>query len=221
MMDYGNVFFDLDGTLTLPGEGITNSVAYALRKFGIEVEDKKCLEPFIGPPLIDSFMKYYGFSHKEAVTAVEYYREYFSPKGIFENSVIDEIPELLVELKKANKRVYLATSKPEPYAIRILAHFDLEKHFDGIYGSTMTEERTTKDAVIAYALSETGLDVNDVVMVGDRYHDIEGAKKNGLDSIGVLFGYGDLKELETAGATYIAKSVKELKQILLGENENE
>ena len=213
-----NIFFDLDGTLTDPAEGITNSVAYALSKFGIEVKDKKTLNPFIGPPLVDSFMEYYGFSKEDAERAVGFYREYFAPKGMFENAVLDGVPDLLNMLKASGKKLYVATSKPEKFAVQILEHFGLAGYFDGIYGSTMDESRNTKDAVIAYALLETGADPKDSIMVGDRHHDIDGAKANGMRSVGVLFGYGDREELMGAGADHIAKDIKELQNILQGES---
>lgn len=211
------IFFDLDGTLTDPAEGITNSVAYALSKFGIKVSDRSELYRFIGPPLIGAFMEYYDFSKEDAERALAYYREYFAPKGIFENQVIDGIPELLADIKAQGKKLYVATSKPEPFAIQILEHFGLAKYFDGIYGSTMDESRNTKDAVIAYALAKSGAERYDSVMVGDRHHDIDGAKKNEMKSVGVLFGYGSRAELASAGADEIAQTVTELKQILLGE----
>ena len=212
-----NIFFDLDGTLTDPAEGITNSVAYALSKFGIVVTDKSELHRFIGPPLIPAFMDFYGFSKENAEKALAYYREYFAPKGIFENAVIKGIPELLVALKEQGKHLFVATSKPEEFANQILAHFALDRFFDGIYGSTMDETRNTKDAVIAYALVETGAAREDTVMVGDRHHDIDGAKKNAMKSVGVLFGYGSHEELVQAGADAIAETVDELQNILIGE----
>lgn len=212
-----HIFFDLDGTLTDPGEGITNSVAYALSKFGIEVGDRRELSRFIGPPLIDAFMEYYGFSKPDAERALALYREYFAPKGIFENAVIDGIPELLLALKVQGCRLYVATSKPEEFAKKILEHFSLAAYFDGIYGSTMDETRNRKDAVIAYALEQTGVKSADAVMVGDRHHDIGGAKTNGMRSVGVLFGYGSREELASAGADAIAETVQELQNILIGE----
>ena len=217
-MEYKHIFFDLDGTLTDSGEGIMNSVHYALKKFGIEENERERLRLFIGPPLIDSFMRYYKLSHEDAVKAVEYYREYFAPKGIYENRAYDGIPEMMSELRAAEKKLYLATSKPEPYAIEIVSHFGLFEYLDGLYGSTMTEERTKKDEVIAYALDKTGLDKGEVVMIGDRNHDILGAKANGVCSVGVLFGYGDREELESAGADFIIETVNDLKKLLLGEN---
>ena len=124
-MKYENIFFDLDGTLIDSGEGIMNSVQYALKKFGIEERDRERLRLFIGPPLIDSFMRYYGFDHDMAVKGVEYYREYFAPKGIYENRPYDGIPEMMQALKDEGKKLYLATSKPEPYATEIVRHFGL------------------------------------------------------------------------------------------------
>lgn len=208
---YNIVLFDLDGTLTDPGEGITNSVAYALDKFGIEVIDKTTLYNFIGPPLVDSFMKYYGFNKEDALLAVDYYREYFGVTGIFENQVFDGIPELLEGIKKSGRKISLATSKPEQYAVRILEHFDLLKYFDFVGAATMDETRSKKADVIKYTLDSLGVvDKSKVVMVGDRHHDIKGAVQNGLDSIGVLFGYGNQEELEIAGATYIAETVNDI-----------
>ena len=216
-MKYENIFFDLDGTLTDSGEGIMNSVQYALKKFGIEERDRERLRLFIGPPLIDSFIRYYGFDHDMAVKGVEYYREYFAPKGIYENRPYDGIPEMMQALKDEGKKLYLATSKPEPYATEIVRHFGLLGFLDGLYGSTMTEERTKKDEVIAYALEKTGIDKSEVIMVGDRNHDIIGAKVNGVFSVGVLFGYGSREELTEAGADVIVETVNDLRNILSGE----
>ncbi len=207
---YNTVLFDLDGTLTDPGQGITNSVAYALKKFGTDVEDKRELYKFIGPPLHDSFRKYYGFSDKEAETAIVYYREYFRDTGIFENEVYVGIENLLEKIKASGRKIILATSKPEEFAVRILVHFGLDKYFDCMAGATMDSSRSRKGDVIAYALKESGCNAENAVMVGDRLHDILGAKENGLDSIGVLFGYGDREELENAGADYIAETVEDI-----------
>ena len=216
-MNYKNIFLDLDGTLTDSGEGIMNSVAYSLKKFGIEETNREKLRTFIGPPLFASYMREYGFDHDKAILAVEYYREYFAPRGIYENRSYDGIPELLRDLKADGRRLYLATSKPEPYALEIVKHFGLWQYLDGLYGSTMTEERTKKEEVVAYALEKTGIDKHDVVMIGDRSHDIIGAKANGVASIGVLFGYGSREELEDAGADVIAGTVEDLRQILFME----
>ena len=209
------VFFDLDGTLTNPGEGITNSAAYAIRRFGGDVATREELYPFIGPPLDRSFIDFFGFSQEDAVLAVKYYRDYYAVHGIFENTLFDGVAELLATLKKRGKKVVLATSKPEYYARLILEHFGIDKYFDAICGGSMDEKRNKKDEVIAYALSASKTDASDAVMVGDRYFDIEGARANSLVSVGVLFGYGDRAELEGAGADMIAADIKELEKILL------
>lgn len=213
---YTHIFFDLDGTLTDPKEGITNSVAYALASFGIH-EDPDRLTPFIGPPLIDSFMEFYHFDLPAAQKAVEKYREYFSQKGIFENKLFSGTQPLLTQLKAAGKTVYLATSKPEVFARQILEHFHIDGYFDQIVGSCLDGTRTKKGEVIEEVftrLGENGLDKAMCVMVGDRFHDIHGAHENGLDSIGVTFGYGSQEELTQAGATHIVHSFEELAQIL-------
>lgn len=220
---YDIILFDLDGTLTDPGEGITNSVAYALSGWGITVADRTELYRFIGPPLKDSFMEYYGFTPEEADAAIVAYRAYFRDRGIFENRVYDGIEELLKSLKAHGKTVALATSKPEEFARRILVRFGLDGYFDLIAGATMDSSRSRKGDVIAYALesleTEKGIAVSKAatVMVGDRRQDIRGAKENGLDSIGVLFGYGDRTELETAGATHIAPAVEDILSIIMRE----
>lgn len=213
---YQTILFDLDGTLTDPGEGITNAVAYALHKYGIEVTDRTTLYPFIGPPLKESFEGFYGFSPEQAEQAVAYYREHFRDIGIFENVVYDGAEELLAAVKAAGKKIILATSKPEEFARRILEHFGLTGYFDGVYGSCLDGTRRHKDEVIAHALADSGItDLSGVVMVGDREQDVLGAAKNNLPTIGVLYGYGSREELTTAGATHIVESVEELKQYLL------
>ena len=210
-----HILFDLDGTLTDPGLGITNSVIYALKKFNIAPPKNEELYTFIGPPLMDSFQKYYGMSKDESITAVKYYREYYVPTGMFENEVYEGIDELLSDLKESGRKIYLATSKPEVYAKKILEHYNLAHYFTFIGGSTLDETRVNKDEVITYVLDTINeSDKDKFIMVGDRQHDINGAKKNGLQSIGVLFGYGDIEELTTAGATHIAGNVAELREIL-------
>ena len=210
------VLFDLDGTLTDPGEGITNSVAYALKKYGIEVSDRSELYKFIGPPLKDSFMKYYGFNEDKAEQAIAFYREYFRDKGIFENRVYEGVEDMLRQLDTDGKKIVLATSKPEEFAVRILEHFGLKKYFSVVAGASMDSSRSKKGDVIAYAISLCeSFDKYTAVMVGDREHDIIGAKENGLKSIGVLYGYGDEKELKTAGADYIVSSPIEVLSLIL------
>ena len=212
---YDIILFDLDGTLTDPGIGITNSVAHALAHWGIENTDRTELYKFIGPPLSDSFMRYYGFTEEDAIHAIAVYREYFSVKGLYENEVYPGIPELLESLKAQGKTVVLATSKPEKFAVEILRHFGLYDYFDIIAGASMDESRNKKADVIAYAISQMkNPDLSRMIMIGDREHDILGAKQIGIDSIGVLYGYGDRAEHEKAGATYIAEKVEDILPLL-------
>lgn len=215
-MSYKTILFDLDGTLTDPGLGITNSVKFALDRFGIHVEDNRELYPFVGPPLIDSFMKFYGLSREQAETAVVYFREYFKDKGIFENVPYEGIKELLSDLKAAGKTLVVATSKPELFARQILEHFEMTAYFTYVAGANFDETRTLKSEVIRYALDSIGLaDVSTCVMVGDREHDIIGAKAFGMHSVGVLYGYGSREEFEKAGATHIAESVEALRGLIV------
>lgn len=208
------LLFDLDGTLTDPMMGITKSVQYALKKYGIIEEDLWNLTKFIGPPLMDSFQRYYGFSEEDARQAVLYYREYFAPTGKFENVVYDGIPEMLAALKEAGFTLAVATSKPEVFAKDILEHFDLDGYFDFVGGALLTG-RTDKAEVIAYVLETLGAKKEDTLMAGDREHDIIGAAKNGLFSVGVLYGYGDRAEHEKAGAGHIVETVEELREYLI------
>ena len=214
---YKLIIFDLDGTLTDPGVGITNSAMYALEKWNIKVAERSELYKFIGPPLRDSFMNFYGFSEEQAKEAIVYYREYFKDKGIFENEVYPGIVELLQQLKASGKKIVLATSKPEEFAIRILKHFDLFDYFDFVGGAYMDGVRNKKGEVIQYVLESAGItDLSTTVMIGDREHDIIGAKQNGIDSIGVLYGYGSLEELENAGAMHIVEKPDEIAAVIEG-----
>lgn len=214
---YETILFDLDGTLTDPGMGITNSVMYALKEMGYPVPERRELYNFIGPPLHDSFSQIYGMSEEQAEEAVRQYRVYYRDKGIFENDVYEGVPEMLETLKDAGKRLVLATSKPEEFARIIMAHYGLDKWVTEIAGATMDKARGTKGKVISYALEGFGIDPAPAVMVGDREHDIIGGKENGLPGIGVTFGYGSREELLEAGAVAIADSPLQLTKILLGE----
>ncbi|EMC60467.1 HAD family hydrolase [Streptococcus mutans OMZ175] len=213
---YQTILFDLDGTLTNPALGITNSLAYALEKFNIEVTDKKELYRFIGPPLQVSFENFYHFSKEDSLKAVDFYRDYFRHKGLYENEVYQGIPDLLERLKAQGKKLLVATSKPEEFARQILKHFELFDYFDLVAGASMDGSRRLKGDVIAHALTSAQIaDPSSAIMIGDRKHDIIGAKKNGLDAIGVLYGFGNREELKKAGATYIATNVEELQERLL------
>ena len=212
---YQKILFDLDGTLTDSSQGIINSVLYALAKLGIEETDRKKLETFIGPPLADSFAELYGLSESACQEAIRYYRQYFADKGLFENVVYPDIPQVLSELKHQGKRLIVATSKPEGFSRQILEHFELADYFDFIAGATMDASRTKKEDVIAYALEELGItDTSQLIMIGDRKHDIIGATIHHMDSIGVLYGFGDKEELSAAGATYIVDSPIDLLKYL-------
>ena len=213
------VLFDLDGTLTDPKEGITKSVAHALAHYGIAAEPDE-LVCFIGPPLIDSFRDFYGFEREKGLEAVKYYREYFTTRGIFENAVYDNIPALLKALKDSGMCVALATSKPEPFAIQILEHFGISEYFDHVCGAPLDESiNSTKGTVIATAIEKCGnKDFSEIIMVGDRKHDILGAHENRIECIGVLYGYGSRNELTEAGADYITETVESLKTLLTMQN---
>lgn len=215
---YQTILFDLDGTLTDPGVGITNSVAYALEKYGISTGARRELYRFIGPPLQDSFERFYGFSKEKAKQAVAYYREYYQDKGIYENRLYDGMDSFLKELSDAGKTLLVATSKPEEFAVRILGHFDILKYFTYVAGATMDGTRSRKEDVIAYALKAANAENRqEAVMVGDREYDIAGAKKEGLCSIGVLYGYGSRQELEAAGADHVVERLEEIVQIVKAE----
>ena len=214
MKKKNTLLFDLDGTLTDPMIGITKSVQYALKKYGIVEENLWNLTKFIGPPLSHSFQEFYGFSEEESHKAVEYYREYFAPTGKFENVVYEGITETLGALKDSGFSLAVATSKPEVFAKDILEHFDLSKYFDFV-GGALLHGRTDKAEVVAYVLDNLNVEKDCTVMIGDREHDILGGAKNGIETVGVLYGYGDRAEHEAAGAGHIVETVEELKEYLL------
>ena len=207
---YRYLLFDLDGTLTESGPGIINSARYALDHYGIPQETDETLRKFIGPPLKDSFMGYYGFSEEKAIEAISVFREYYNSKGWCENSPYPGIPQMLARLKENGYCLIVATSKIEKQAVRICEHFELDRYIDDIVGSD-DAVRTKKDEVIRYVLDKNNIvDKSGVIMIGDRKHDILGAKAVGLRSMGVLYGYGDRAELEEAGADIIAERVEDI-----------
>lgn len=208
------LLWDLDGTLTDPMLGITSAVQHALRAFQIDPPDRQALTPFIGPPLQESFQRFYGFSEEQARKAVAAYREYFADTGLYENEVYPGIPELLADLKDAGKTLALATSKPAVFAERILEHFQLRKYFSLAAGSELDGTRVHKADVIAYALEQTGFSAADALMIGDRCYDIDGARAVGTQALGVAYGYGSREELEKAGASKIAENVEDLRKLL-------
>jgi len=216
------ILFDLDGTLTDPKIGITRSVQYALRALGIEEPSLDRLEPFIGPPLADSFQEFYNLNEQQIVMAIAKYRERFAQQGIYENEIYPGISEMLAELKRKGKILAVASSKPTPFVERILDYFDIRKYFDFVIGSNMDGTRSRKEEVIEETLRQMvpaemtpAAKKDAVVMVGDRKFDIEGASVHGITSVGVSFGYGSEAELEQAGADFTVNCVESLSVVLM------
>ena len=213
------LLFDLDGTLTDPKIGITTCVQYALKSYGIEEPDLDKLEPFIGPPLKDSFMQFYGMDEKQAEAAIEKYRERFRDTGIFENKIYKGVPAMLRTLKAKGMSLAVASSKPTVFVKRILEHFHIEQYFDVVVGSELDGRLGTKTEVVQEALRQLFPDGqirrDEVYMIGDRKFDVEGARNVRVESIGVAYGYGSMEELKEAKADYIVRSVPELEQFLL------
>jgi phosphoglycolate phosphatase len=216
-MKYHHILFDLDGTLTDPYLGITNSVKYALNKFNITEQNDDQLKLFIGPPLEQSFMEYYNFSKNEAKKAIEFYRKYYSVKGIYENKLyhgIDTVLETLNNNNNNNINCIVATSKLEEYAVTVLRHFKIDRYFKHVIGSNLEGTRVEKEEIIKYIIEKYQLEKEKTIMVGDRKYDIIGAKNNGIDSIGVLYGYGTQEELEEAKPTYLCNRIDKLLKLL-------
>ncbi|MDE7045579.1 MAG: HAD family hydrolase, partial [Acetatifactor sp.] len=213
------LLFDLDGTLTDPKEGICTCVQYALSSFGIEEPDLDKLESFIGPPLKDSFMKFYDFTEEQAEAAVVKYRERFQDKGLYENEIYPGISEMLQRFMSKGMFLAVASSKPTVYVEKILEHFNIKRFFKVVVGSELNGTRVNKDEVVEEALKQLfgdqPVDRTQVYMIGDRSYDIEGARKAGVESVGVAYGYGGMEELKAAKADYIVRSVEELEKFLL------
>lgn len=209
------ILFDLDGTLTDSAPGIINSLRYAFRHYGLPDMTDDELKQFVGPPLMVSFSQILGFGEEKGLEAVGVYRQYFSTKGLFENEVYKGIPEALEKLKNNGLTLAVSTSKPEVYAKRILEYFELDKYFAEICGIPLGDESMTKAQVIAQTLEKLGVsDRSQVLMVGDRDYDVKGAFDNGIECMGVLYGYGDEKELGSAGAKYIAATVEQMAELI-------
>ncbi len=220
MRKYDYIVFDLDGTITEPALGITNAIIYALGKCNVEVEDRTSLYKFIGPPLRDSFQEFYGFDRAKAEEAVSFYREYYSVNGLVENELMPGIAKCLDSLAKAGCKLYIATSKPEEFAKKILENLNVLHCFDIVAGASMDGSRDKKELVMGYLFGQMknrylDFSLDKAVMVGDRHFDINGANYFGMDSIGVTFGYGDREELESAGATIVVDSAEELLNYIL------
>lgn len=215
-MGYSYILFDLDGTLTDSGPGIMNGFQYAIEKMGGQVTDKQQLSKFVGPSLKDSFSRVLGYSEQDTVEAIRLYRKYYNTMGgVYENKVYPGIEKLLQELKIAGKKLMIATSKNALATNTVLEHFDLKKYFNFIAAAD-DQLRPRKADVIRYVLQQCDIsDLSQTVMIGDRENDILAANEVGLDSVGVLYGYGDEQELTAAGATCLAVTVADIKPLVL------
>ena len=209
------VLFDLDGTLTDNSEGIIKSARFALDRMGFPNEPDSVLRRFIGPPLHDSFMKFYGFTKEKAFEAVDNYRIRYKEKGVYENNLFPGLCEMLKELREKGAKLCVATSKPGVFTEVILKQHGVYELFEHVVGSNLDGTLTDKTEVIREVLRRIGETQEPVIMIGDRSFDIIGANNCGLKSVGVYYGFANPGELEEAGATYIADTVSELKNILL------
>ena len=213
---YDVVFFDFDGTISESKEGITKSTQVALRSFGIEVTDLNTLEPFVGPPLEDSFKKYYRFDDAQTKKAVSVFRSYYIKHGIFEQKIYVGIDDLIKSLYKNIVTCAIATCKPTHLTKIALERYGIIDYLDPIVGSKLDGSRKSKRDVLSHAISKfDGVAKSKMLMVGDRSFDLMAANDLGIDCIGVLYGYGDYEELIASKPTYLVKSVAELTQILL------
>lgn len=210
-----NIIFDLDGTLTESGTGIKNSVRYTLQHYGLPMEDDESLNRYVGPPLVNSFQMFMGFTEEQAYEAIKVYRSYFTTKGMFENRVYDGIESMLKALKNKGKRMFIATGKPTVYSRQILEHFGLSSYFETVCGISLNESTMEKDELITQVLEFAHLAPEECVMIGDRKFDMMGANKVGVTPIGVTYGYGSREELESAGAHTIVDTVEQLQELLL------
>lgn len=209
------LLFDLDGTLVDPVKGITRSIQYALARLDRAVPETEALLWCIGPPLVESFKRLLETTSSElAVQALQHYRQRFNETGKFENRVYPRIPQTLEALRRTGARLFMATAKPTVFADQIATHFGLAEHFEAVYGSELSGERSEKADLIAHILAAERLEASTTAMIGDRKHDIIGAKRNGIKAIGVAYGYGSRTELTEAGADMIVESPEGLSCIL-------
>ena len=210
------VLFDLDGTLTDAGPGIVNGMRIVFDHYGISQPDEATMRSYLGPPLADTWRTHYGFTDEQIVESLVIYREYYHDVGLFENAVYDGIPELLQQLNDDGFLLATATSKPGYSATRIIEHFGLRDHFAFIGAADLEGTRDSKALVIEHTLEQLGAsaDTHPIVMVGDRHHDVHGARAHGIDTIGVLWGYGDETELRDAGAIDLVATPSALHRVL-------
>ena len=216
MKKYDVIAFDLDGTLSDPSRGLIASFVYALKKMGVDYGEPESLKRFIGPPLYDEWQRVFGFTKEEATRALLIFREFYQVYGWWDNEIYDGVPKMLSDLKAAGKKIILATSKPEVFAIKILKMFDIAKYFDFIGGAATDKTRDKKAEVLEYSLNSIGItDRSGVILVGDRMYDAEGAGECGIDSMGVLYGHGSREEILSSGFTLIAETTADISKILI------
>ena len=215
-MHHDTILFDLDGTLTDPREGITRSVQHALAQLGIDEPDLTALEHFIGPPLLQCFMSSYGMDEERAWQAVHHYRERFRVTGLYENRPFDGIGPLLEQLRGQGRRLFIATSKPTVFAVEIARHFGFNRHFERIYGSELDGTRTDKRELIGYLVESEALDPARTLMIGDRKHDLIGARHNGLACAAVGYGFGSREELLAEAPDWHFDNLGELQRAFMG-----
>lgn len=212
--NFDTLLFDLDGTLTDSTEGIVRCLEYALERMGFDIPEDK--NKFLGPPLYRSFAEFCGMNEEQVNEAVRIFRERYSTVGLFENRVYEEVPEMLKRLRDGGKRIMVATSKPEVYAVRIFDRFGLSQFFEIVGGANINGTRNDKDEVIEYVLEKAGIsDRSSVLMIGDRRQDVIGAHKTGLKCMGILWGFGSIEELTEAGADFIAETPEKAADMLL------
>lgn len=217
-MRFKNAVFDLDGTLTDSGEGITKSVEYALNKMGINEYEPSTLYRFIGPPLLESFMQYFGMDKDDAELAVKYYRERYSSKGVYENRLYVGVKQLLTELKQNGINIYVASSKPQLFVEKILKQHGIFDMFNFVAGASFDKTRADKPSVLKYLMDNTEVTADSAVMIGDRMHDIEGAHTFNMKCIAVLYGFGNLEEFKTYKADFVAKNTEDIIKIIKENN---
>ena len=213
------VFFDLDGTLTNPQLGISACIAHALREMGLEIPTQDLLNEWIGPPLFDSFAEHLG-SMSLARDAVALYRERFASVGLFENEVYPGILEMLQAAESVSSAMFVVTSKPRTFAERIIQHFGMAPFFRFVYGSELDGSLANKGELLAHVLRRESIDASSAVMIGDRRHDIAGARSNAIRSVGVLWGFGSRTELETAGADVVCDAIEDLPRHIRGSDQD-
>lgn len=212
--NFDTLLFDLDGTLTDSTEGIVRCLEYALERMGFDIPEDK--NKFLGPPLYRSFAEFCGMNEEQVNEAVRIFRERYSTVGLFENRVYEGVPEMLKRLRDGGKRIMVATSKPEVYAVRIFDRFGLSQFFEIVGGANINGTRNDKDEVIEYVLEKAGIsDRSSVLMIGDRRQDVLGAHKTGLKCMGILWGFGSIEELTEAGADFIAETPEKAADMLL------